>query len=127
MEKSESYVRARGLISCAKKWNELYERNEKGEHVPVLNSDGLYEYRPANPEQVAKEIKETLSGMDAETREAVFGEISKVAEEAQTQIDENGGSWLCQGGETMKACNALNSFKAFVEKQEAETTDAPSE
>ena len=46
-----------------------------------------------------------------------FGEISKVAEEAQTQIDENGGSWLCQGGETMKACNALNSFKAFVEKQ----------
>ena len=127
MEKSESYVRAHGLINMAKNWEELCEKSQKGESVAVSNENGFYVYEPANPGRVANEIKESISNMDAETREAVFGEISKVAEKAQTQIDENGGSYFCPGGNTMKACNALNSFRSFVEEQETAMTDVPTE
>ena len=132
-EKVDAYLTAHGMLTRAKEWHELCEKSRNGEMVatpkPITDEKGMtsyvYTYEPANPGVVAREIQDRIAGMDTDTRELVFGEIAKVAEEAQSQIDENGGSWLCPAGETMKACNALNSFRTFVEEKEAGTDEAP--
>ena len=126
-EKANAYLIARAMLSRAKEWHKLCDKHTKGGMVatpkPITDEKGItsyvYTYEPANPGVVAREIQDRIAGMDTDTRELVFGEISQIAEESQQQIAENDGSWNCPAGETMRACNALNSFRTFVEEKEA--------
>lgn len=62
-------------------------------------------------------IKDTITPMKSDTREAVFAELNKMSEAAKKETDEK-QTWACPAGDIRKACNLLNSVKYYLEKEE---------
>ena len=120
----DAFMKAGNILERAMLWNNLCGKLKRGDLVPepviTQNGDVVFEYKLANPERIAKEIKDMISEMDADTRKFVFEEVDKVAEHAQQGIAENGGSDNSQAGDIIKACNAVKSFRVDVEKEEAQ-------
>ena len=102
---------ANHLISQAKQWMELCDKREIGKMVAEYDQESsLYSYRPANPGEIALEIKKQINDLEPKLQEVVLTEISEISKEADKGIEANGGCWHCDAGITKKACNAIKSF-----------------
>ncbi len=123
MANKEAQELANILISQAKEWSVLCEKRKNNKSVPILNENGCYEYRPANPGEIAGRIKKTLKELDPKILSSVLSEISKISTEADKGIEKNGGSYLCEAGETKIACNLITSFYEMSKDQDGKTTN----
>ena len=102
---------ANHLISLAKQWGELRDKREKNEMVAELDpTSGLYWYVPANPGEIAFEIKKQINDLGPELQTAVLTEISEISKEADKEIEANDGRYDCDAGITKLACNLIESF-----------------
>lgn len=113
---------ANGMISTGKYWNQCrkcmneYEYQYDENHKPMLVYNAHYSPKALKRTwTAAQNLKDMIQLMDVETKYLVFAEIDKIRAEAQKQIKQ-AGTWHCPAGEVMIACNAVNDFRAEVEK-----------